>query len=234
MRGRSSGSPRPPRCKLCTAPFEGVGGAVMRHFGFARLPANPAICQACVKSFRDQGLTGAEIPISLLFADVRGSTGIAEECGRPSSAPSWTVLPDRDGRDPEARRPGRQAGRRRGDRPVLRRRQRARPRGGGRRGGDRARAARIGRGDASPTGGIPIGAGVHTGEAYGGQRPDRSRRRLHGAGRRRQHDRPAWRPGGAGEILVTGRGSGCRRTRRTGSSGGTWRFVAATSPSMSW
>jgi len=70
--------PSDPRCKLCLAPFGGAGGAVMKHFGFSRLPANPAICQNCIRQFRKHGMTGAEIPLSLLFADVRGSTGIGE------------------------------------------------------------------------------------------------------------------------------------------------------------
>ena len=70
--------PSSPRCKLCAAPFEGVGGAVFRRIGFGRFSGNPAICASCIKDFRKKGLTGAEIPVSLLFADVRGSTGIAE------------------------------------------------------------------------------------------------------------------------------------------------------------
>ena len=36
--------PDGPHCKLCAAPFEGPGGAVLRHVGFARFPGNPAIC----------------------------------------------------------------------------------------------------------------------------------------------------------------------------------------------
>jgi adenylate cyclase len=70
--------PSPPRCKLCAVPFAGIGGAVLGHLGFGRFPGNPALCQNCVNGFRTGGLTGAEIPVSLLFADVRGSTGIAE------------------------------------------------------------------------------------------------------------------------------------------------------------
>ncbi len=50
----------------------------MKLFGFSRLPANPAICQNCISQFRKHGTTGAEIPVSLLFADVRGSTGLGE------------------------------------------------------------------------------------------------------------------------------------------------------------
>jgi len=70
--------PASPRCKLCLAPFEGPGGAILRHVGFARFAGNPAMCVNCVKDFRKSGVTGAEIPITLLFADIRGSTGIGE------------------------------------------------------------------------------------------------------------------------------------------------------------
>lgn len=33
--------PSPPHCKLCAAPFEGPGSALLRHFGFGRFAANP-------------------------------------------------------------------------------------------------------------------------------------------------------------------------------------------------
>lgn len=70
--------PHGPNCKLCAAPFEGPAGAVLRHVGFARFPGNPAICGSCIKSLNKLGVFGAEIPVSLLFADIRGSTGIGE------------------------------------------------------------------------------------------------------------------------------------------------------------
>src|SRR5690349_6725933 len=70
--------PHGPNCKLCAAPFEGIGGAVLRHVGFERFPGNPAICAACIKNLNQVGVFGAEIPVSLLFADIRGSTGIGE------------------------------------------------------------------------------------------------------------------------------------------------------------
>ena len=70
--------PHGPNCKLCAAPFEGPGGAVLRHLGFARFPGNPAICGSCIKDLNKVGVFGAEIPVSLLFADIRGSTAIAE------------------------------------------------------------------------------------------------------------------------------------------------------------
>ena len=70
--------PHGPNCKLCAAPFEGVGGAVLRHVGFGRFPGNPALCNSCIKDLNRVGVFGAEIPVSLLFADIRGSTGIGE------------------------------------------------------------------------------------------------------------------------------------------------------------
>jgi adenylate cyclase len=70
--------PHGPHCKLCAAPFEGPAGALLRHVGFARFPGNPAICTSCIKGLNKLGVLGAEIPVSLLFADIRGSTGIGE------------------------------------------------------------------------------------------------------------------------------------------------------------
>jgi adenylate cyclase len=71
--------PHGPNCKLCAAPFEGPAGAVLRHVGFARFPGNPAICGSCIKDLNRIGVFGAEIPVSLLFADIRGSTTIGEQ-----------------------------------------------------------------------------------------------------------------------------------------------------------
>jgi adenylate cyclase len=70
--------PSSPRCKLCAAPFGGAGGTVLKHFGYGRFPGNPAMCNRCIYEFRKQGITGAEIPVTLLFADIRGSTRIGE------------------------------------------------------------------------------------------------------------------------------------------------------------
>ncbi len=72
------GLPHGPYCKLCAAPFEGPAGAILRHVGFARFPGNPAICGSCIKDLNKLGVFGAEIPVSLMFADIRGSTGIGE------------------------------------------------------------------------------------------------------------------------------------------------------------
>lgn len=70
--------PSPPHCKMCAVPFEGPGGAILRHVGFGRFAGNPAICGRCIGGLNKVGVYGAEIPVSLLFADIRGSTGIGE------------------------------------------------------------------------------------------------------------------------------------------------------------
>jgi adenylate cyclase len=79
--------PSSPRCKLCKAPFRGVGGAVFRRYGFGPWPKNPNICGRCFKNLRkhagacpssgDAEVAGAEVELSMLFADVRGSSRIA-------------------------------------------------------------------------------------------------------------------------------------------------------------
>ena len=70
--------PSPPRCKLCAAPFAGLGGLVFRHAGFRQSSGNPALCTRCISDLRKRQLTGVEIPITLLFSDIRGSTAMGE------------------------------------------------------------------------------------------------------------------------------------------------------------
>lgn len=69
--------PSAPRCKMCMAPFEGPIAPVLRLAGFRRWALNQQLCRICVSSMTKQR-GGAEIPVSLLFADVRGSTTLAE------------------------------------------------------------------------------------------------------------------------------------------------------------
>ena len=69
--------PSAPRCKLCASPFGQPGGSVMRLFGKRRWELNPWLCTICALNLGKQ-VGGAEVEISLLFADVRGSTTIAE------------------------------------------------------------------------------------------------------------------------------------------------------------
>ena len=74
--------PSAPRCRVCNAPFQGLGGKVVSLFGFGagRSSFNPTLCDRCeilVKHYQ----VGTEVPLTLLFADVRDSTALAEEIG---------------------------------------------------------------------------------------------------------------------------------------------------------
>lgn len=69
--------PSAPRCKMCLRPFAGAGGAVMRVVGLGPWEKNPTYCRGCYQDI-DAHRGGAEIELSMLFADVRGSTGLAE------------------------------------------------------------------------------------------------------------------------------------------------------------
>jgi adenylate cyclase len=71
--------PRDPRCKFCNAPFRGAGGAIVRAvFGKQQSVLNPRYCNMCDEAMR-QFPGGAEVPMSMLFADVRGSTALSEK-----------------------------------------------------------------------------------------------------------------------------------------------------------
>ena len=69
--------PSDPRCKMCLSPQGGIGGPIVNLFGFGRYPQNPQLCNACFRSAQ-QHPGGATIPITAMFADIRGSTGLAE------------------------------------------------------------------------------------------------------------------------------------------------------------
>lgn len=69
--------PMDPRCKVCNAPYRGAGGAVMRALGRRPSPKNPNFCNTCER-FARKYPGGAEGELSFLFADVRGSTAVAE------------------------------------------------------------------------------------------------------------------------------------------------------------
>lgn len=69
--------PSAPRCKACAAPFGGMGAQAMRVIGRRPAGRNPSLCNSCFDFlYSHQG--GAEIEITMLFADVRGSTSLAE------------------------------------------------------------------------------------------------------------------------------------------------------------
>jgi adenylate cyclase len=69
--------PGKPRCLECSTPLGGVGGKVVGLFGLSRASFSPKLCNQCEKFLRKHG-GGAEVELSMLFADVRGSTNLAE------------------------------------------------------------------------------------------------------------------------------------------------------------
>jgi len=73
--------PGSPRCKNCYAPFGGIGSTVVRLL-YSKRPSNmnPRLCNMCEQFVRKHP-GGAEVELTLLFADVRGSTSLAESMG---------------------------------------------------------------------------------------------------------------------------------------------------------
>ena len=69
--------PSAPRCKICTSPFGPPFGPLLRFFGKGKWPGNPRYCGGCFRELYTYG-GGAEVECTLLFADVRGSTAMAE------------------------------------------------------------------------------------------------------------------------------------------------------------
>jgi adenylate cyclase len=69
--------PSEPRCRMCAAPFAGFGAPVMRLIGKRPSDKNPTMCTSCF-TFMASHHGGAEIECTLLFADIRGSTTLAE------------------------------------------------------------------------------------------------------------------------------------------------------------
>lgn len=69
--------PKDPRCKICGSPFSGVGSLLTNILGKGPSKLNPKVCDICDRfARRYQG--GAEVEMTMLFADVRGSTSLAE------------------------------------------------------------------------------------------------------------------------------------------------------------
>jgi len=70
--------PSSPRCKVCAAPFRGPGKLATSIIMHGQSKLNPMLCGMCFGKLR-QAPGGAEVEVSVLFADVRGSTGLAEK-----------------------------------------------------------------------------------------------------------------------------------------------------------
>ena len=69
--------PSEPRCRMCASPFAGPGAPFMRLIGKRPSEANPHWCTTCF-DYMSKHHGGAEIDGAMLFADIRGSTALAE------------------------------------------------------------------------------------------------------------------------------------------------------------
>jgi len=71
--------PSDPRCQICYIPFEGIGGFITRNLLKVKPSAlNPHMCDVCER-FAERFPGGAELEVTILFADIRGSTPMAEK-----------------------------------------------------------------------------------------------------------------------------------------------------------
>ncbi len=70
--------PGAPRCKVCNNPFGGFGGHICRVIGFTPSRKAPHLCALCCEKMP---IGGAEVETAILFADVRGSSALAERLG---------------------------------------------------------------------------------------------------------------------------------------------------------
>jgi len=169
--------PSNPRCKLCSAPFGRPGGFVLRRYGYGPWEKNPRICGRCFKNMEvgakmcpvssdDREVSGAEVELTMLFADVRGSSKLARQMpardftrlmNRFYSA-SKDVLVEADAIIEKFV----------GDEVVALFLPFMTGPGHARRGVDAAEALLIATGHGAGEPWVPLGAGVHTGTAFVG------------------------------------------------------------------
>ena len=71
--------PAEPRCQICYIPFAGFGGFISKRLlNVKPSPMNPHVCDVCER-FAERYPGGTELEVSILFADIRGSTPLAEK-----------------------------------------------------------------------------------------------------------------------------------------------------------
>ena len=82
--------PSHPRCRICKAPFGAPGSFILKRYGFAPWAKNPNMCSRCFENLGGHAamcpsapdgeeVRGAEIDVTMLFADVRGSSKLARQ-----------------------------------------------------------------------------------------------------------------------------------------------------------
>ena len=76
--------PSADRCKFCNAPFKGRYAGGFGAIGYTPSRKNPHICARCIERAPEGG---AVVPVSVLFADVRGYTSLVESLGPHEVAP---------------------------------------------------------------------------------------------------------------------------------------------------
>jgi adenylate cyclase len=77
IRGLAHRIPSDPRCRVCHFPFGGLGGRLTRALiNLEPSKMNPQLCNVCER-FAEENPGGAELVVTLLFADIRGSTPLA-------------------------------------------------------------------------------------------------------------------------------------------------------------
>jgi adenylate cyclase len=83
LRRMMRATPSAPRCKVCFAPFAGIGARVVRLAGFTPSRKNPKFCKWC---FESAPLGGVEMEVGVMFADMRGFTTRSESMAPAEAA----------------------------------------------------------------------------------------------------------------------------------------------------
>jgi len=77
--------PGRPRCKFCNAPYGGPVSPAFRLLGYRPSQKTPHVCAHCLE-WAPEG--GAVVPLSIMFADVRGYTTLTESLA-PDVVPAF-------------------------------------------------------------------------------------------------------------------------------------------------
>jgi adenylate cyclase len=186
---------------MCAAPFAGTFGPVMRLLGRQQAKATPRWCNSCI-TFVTEHRGGAEVEMTFLLADIRGSTALAETMSAGEFkavldrfyATATQVVYDHDGYVDKFV----------GDElvalffPLLSGEQHPA------RAVEAACALLRATGHADPAGPwVPLGAGVHTGTAWFGAIGEATRVELTAVGDAINATARLASLAGAGEVLVT-------------------------------